>query len=85
MRVVSMPCTSVFDRQDAEWRCAVLPAGMPKVSVEAGITDFWRKYIGLEGMAVGVDRFGESAPAGEVYKFLGVDAAHVAAAVRSVL
>ena len=85
VRVVSMPCTSVFDRQDAAWKASVLPRSMPKVSVEAGITDFWRKYVGLEGACIGVDRFGESAPAAEVYAFLGVDAAHVAAAVRSVL
>jgi transketolase len=85
VRVVSMPCTSLFDRQDGAWRASVLPRGMPRVSVEAGITDFWRKYVGLEGAVVGVDRFGESAPAGDVYKFLGVDAAHVVAAVRSVL
>jgi transketolase len=85
VRVVSMPCTSVFDRQDEAWRRAVLPAGVPRVSVEAGVTDFWRKYVGLEGAAIGVDRFGESAPAGEVYKYLGVDAAHVAAAVRQVV
>jgi transketolase len=85
VRVVSMPCTSLFDRQDEAWRRAVLPPGLARVAVEAGVTDSWRKYIGLEGEAVGVDRFGESAPAGEVYKFLGVDAAHVAAAVRKVV
>jgi transketolase len=80
-----MPCTSAFDRQDAAWRAAVLPRGLPRVSVEAGVTDFWRKYVGLEGAAVGVDRFGESAPAGAVYKHFGVDADHVVAAVRSIL
>ena len=85
VRVVSMPCTDVFDRQDEAWRRSVLPPGMPRVSVEAGVTDGWRKYIGLEGEAVGVDRFGESAPASAVYKFLGVDAAHVVAAVRKVV
>ena len=85
VRVVSMPCTSVFDRQDAAWRAAVLPKGLPRVSVEAGVTDFWRKYVGLEGAAIGVDRFGESAPAGAVYKHFGVDAEHVVAAVKSVL
>jgi transketolase len=85
VRVVSMPCTSVFDRQDAAWRAQVLPKGMPRVAVEAGVTDLWRKYVGLEGAVVGVDRFGESAPAAEVYKLLGVDAAHVADAVRAVL
>jgi transketolase len=85
VRVVSMPCTSLFDRQDEAWRRSVLPPGMPRVSVEAGVTDGWRKYLGLEGEAVGVDRFGESAPAAAVYQFLGVDAAHVAAAVRKVV
>ena len=85
VRVVSMPSTSVFDRQDAAWRSAVLPRGIPRVAVEAGITDFWRKYVGLEGAVIGVDRFGESAPAGAVYKHFGVDAEHIASAVRSLL
>jgi transketolase len=85
VRVVSMPCTGAFDRQDAAWRAAVLPKGMPRVSVEAGVTDYWRKYVGLEGAAIGVDGFGESAPAGVVYKHFGVDAEHVVAAVKSVL
>ena len=85
VRVVSMPCTSLFDRQDEAWKRSVLPKGLPRVAVEAGVTDFWRKYVGLEGAVVGLDRFGESAPAAEVYQYLGIDAAHVAAAVRSVL
>jgi transketolase len=85
VRVVSMPCTSVFDRQDASWRASVLPKGLPRVAVEAGVSAFWRKYVGLEGAVVGVDRFGESAPAGEVYKLFGIDAAHVADAVRAVI
>jgi transketolase len=84
VRVVSMACTSVFDRQDAAWRDSVLPPGLPRVAVEAGVTDFWRKYVGLEGAVVGVDRFGESAPAADVYRFLGVDAEHVVQAVRKV-
>ena len=83
-RVVSMPCTSLFDRQEAAWRDAVLPKGMPRVAIEAGVTDFWRKYVGLEGEVIGVDRFGESAPAGEVFKFLGVDAQRLAEAVRKI-
>jgi transketolase len=82
VRVVSMACTSLFDRQDAAWRDSVLPRGLPRVAVEAGVTDFWRKYVGLEGAVVGIDRFGESAPAGDVYKFLGLDAEHVVEAVR---
>ncbi len=85
VRVVSMACTSVFDRQDEAWRRSVLPPGLPRVSIEAGVTDYWRKYVGLEGAAIGVDRFGESAPAAEVYKYLGIDAPHLAAAVRKVV
>jgi transketolase len=85
VRVVSMPCTSLFDRQDARWREAVLPKGLPRVSIEAGVTDFWRKYVGLEGATVGVDRFGESAPAPDVYKYLGVTAEHLVGAVKSVV
>jgi len=85
VRVVSMPCTSLFDRQDASWRDAVLPKGMPRVAIEAGVTDYWRKYVGLEGAVVGVDRFGESAPAADVYKFLGIDAEHLVQAVKSVV
>jgi transketolase len=85
VRVVSMPCTSVFDRQDAAWREAVLPRGMPRAAIEAGVTDFWRKYVGLEGEIIGVDRYGESAPAPEVYKFLGIDAEHLVAAVQRIV
>jgi len=85
VRVVSMPCTSAFDRQDAAWRESVLPRALPKVAVEAGVPDYWRKYVGLEGEVVGIDRFGESAPAADVFKFLGIDAAHVAEAVRRVV
>jgi transketolase len=84
-RVVSMPCTSVFDRQDAAWKASVLPAGVPRVAIEAGVGDYWRKYVGLEGAVVSVDRFGESAPAPDVYKFLGIDADHLVAAVKSVV
>ncbi len=54
VRVVSMPATSVFDRQDAAYREAVLPRGVPRVAVEAGVPDFWRKYVGLEGAVVGM-------------------------------
>jgi transketolase len=84
-RVVSMPCTNVFDRQDAAWREAVLPRGLPRAAIEAGITDFWRKYVGLEGAVIGLDRFGESAPAADVYKFLGIDAEHLVAAVKAIV
>jgi transketolase len=85
VRVVSMPCTGAFDAQEPSWRDSVLPRGLPRVAIEAGVSDFWRKYVGLEGEVVGVDRFGESAPAGDVYRYLGVDAEHVVAAVRRVV
>ena len=85
VRVVSMPCTSIFDRQDAAYRASVLPRNLPRVAVEAGVTDYWRKYVGLEGAVIGIDRFGESAPADELYKFFGITAENVAAAVRGVL
>ena len=84
VRVVSMPCTSLFDRQDAAWRDRVLPRGLPRVAIEAGVTDGWRKYVGLDGEVVGIDRFGESAPGPDVYKFLGIDSEHLVAAVRRV-
>jgi transketolase len=85
VRVVSMPCTSVFDRQEPAWRDSVLPRGIPRVAIEAGVGDYWRKYVGLEGEVVGIDRFGESAPAADVYKFLGIDADHLVAAVQRVV
>ncbi len=88
VRVVSMPCTSVFDRQDPAWKAAVLPRGIPRVAVEAGVTDFWRKYVGAStrrGVVVGIDRFGESAPAGVLFKHFGFTVEHVVAAVKSVL
>ncbi|HET9651020.1 MAG TPA: transketolase, partial [Usitatibacter sp.] len=81
-RVVSMPCTSVFDRQDAAWRESVLPRGLARVAIEAGVRDSWWKYVGLDGAVIGIDRFGESAPAGDVYRFLRIDAASVVAAVK---
>jgi transketolase len=71
VRVVSMPCTNVFDRQEQTYRDAVLPKRIPRVAVEAGISDFWRKYVGLDGDVLGIDRFGESAPGPEVFKFFG--------------
>jgi transketolase len=84
VRVVSMPSTSAFDRQDAAYRASVL-GSLPKVAVEAGVSDYWRKYVGLEGAVVGIDRFGESAPAAELFKHFGFTPQRVAEAVRSVL
>jgi transketolase len=85
VRVVSMPSTSVFDRQDEVYRASVLPRGVPRVSVEAGVTDFWRKYVGLEGATVGIDRFGESAPGGELFKHFGFTPEKVAAAAKALI
>jgi transketolase len=84
-RVVSMPSTTVFDRQDAEYRNSVLPEGLPKVAVEAGVSDYWRKYVGTGGAVVGLDRYGESAPAADVFRHFGFTAENVAKAVRSLL
>ena len=85
VRVVSMPSTSVFDRQSEPYRNSVLPREVPKVAVEAGVSDYWRKYVGLEGAVIGIDRFGESAPAGELFKHFGFTPENVANAVRRVL
>ncbi len=85
VRVVSMPSTSVFDRQDAAYKNAVLPKGVKRVAVEAGVTDYWRKYVGLEGAVVGLDRFGESAPSGDLFKFFGFTVEGVVNAVKGVL
>jgi transketolase len=82
VRVVSMPSTTVFDRQPEAYQSSVLPPGVPRIAVEAGVSDFWRKYVGLEGRVVGIDRFGESAPAGELFKHFGFTTEKVAEAVR---
>ena len=84
IRVVSMPCTARFDRQDAGYREEVLPLSCRKrISIEAGVTEYWYKYIGLDGKAVGIDRFGMSAPGGTVMKELGITAERVVEAVKS--
>lgn len=85
VRVVSMPSTTVFDRQPREVRDAVLPPGVPRVAIEAGVPDAWYKYVGLDGAVVGLARFGESAPAGELFKYFGFTAHGVIQAVQSVL
>jgi transketolase len=85
VRVVSMPSTSVFDRQPDDYKKSVLLEKLPRVAVEAGVTDFWRKYVGLEGVVVGLDRFGESAPAGDLFKHFGFTPDNVANAVRSAI
>jgi transketolase len=85
VRVVSMPSTTQFDRQPPEYRNSVLPAALPKVAVEAGVSDYWRKYVGLEGAVLGIDRYGESAPAADVFKHFGFTAENVAKVARSVI
>ena len=71
-RVVSMPCTEVFDAQDAEYRDAVLPPGVSvRVVIEAGATGAWWRYAGTAGKIIGIDRFGKSAPAGELFEHFG--------------
>ena len=84
VRVVSMPSTTVFDRQDAAYKSSVLPEGLPRVAVEAGVTDGWWKYVRASGAVLGVDSFGESAPAAAVYKHFGLTADNLCAVVRQV-
>jgi transketolase len=90
VRVVSMPSTSVFDRQSAEYRDGVLlgasgKARVPRIAIEAGVTDLWRKYVGLDGAVIGLDRYGESAPAGELFKYFGITAENLIRAVKELL
>ena len=85
VHVVSMPCTTVFDRQPRDWRDAVLPPDLPAVAVEAAHPDFWHKYVGRNGTVLGIDRFGASAPAADLYAHFGLSAAAVADAVRGQL
>ncbi len=86
VRVVSMPNTFEFDRQDQEYRNKVLPPEVTaRVAVEAGITDFWYKYVGLNGKVVGLDRFGESAPAEVLFREFGFTVENVVSVAKSVL
>jgi transketolase len=85
VRVVSMPCTQAFDAQDSAYREAVLPRGVPRVAVEAGVSDYWRKYVGLDGAVIGIDRFGESAPAKDLFNYFGFTPEHVASVVGQLI
>jgi transketolase len=85
VRVVSMPSTDVFDRQDAAYKASVLTRGTPRVAIEAGVTAFWYKYVGLEGAVVGLDTFGESAPAPVLFKYFGFTVENVVATAKGVL
>jgi transketolase len=82
-RVVSMPSTATFDRQDTAWRDAVLPSDVPKIAIEAGTTALWWKYVRGNGAVVGIDRYGESAPAGKLFEYFGFTPEHVAAVARA--
>ena len=83
VRVVSMPCTNVFDEQPAEWRDQVLLPGVPRVAIEAGSTMGWYKYVGLDGAVIGLDTYGESAPAGQLFEHFGITAAKLGEAVEN--
>jgi transketolase len=84
IRVVSMPSTDAFDAQDAAYRESVLPAACARrVAVEAGVTAVWWKYVGMNGKVIGIDRFGESAPAGQLFKEFGFTVDNVVKTVES--
>jgi transketolase len=83
VRVVSMPSTTVFDQQDVKYKRSVLPDGVPRVAVEAGVTDVWWKY--QPDAVLGLDRFGESAPAGELFKHFGMTVDELVATAKAVL
>ncbi len=85
VRVVSMPCTSLFDAQDAAYRASVLPAGTKRVAIEAGSRDGWWRYVGLDGAVVGMDTFGASAPAKRLFEHFGFTAGHVAGVAAGLL
>jgi transketolase len=86
IRVVSMPSTTAFDAQDEAYRESVLPSGVTaRVAVEAAVTDGWYKYVGLNGKVIGINRFGESAPAGVLFKEFGFTVENVVKAVNSVI
>nr|WP_314898612.1 transketolase [uncultured Deefgea sp.] len=85
VRVVSMPSTNVFDKQDAAYKASVLPAGVPRLAVEAATSDFWRKYVGLEGDVIGMDTFGESAPAPLLFKHFGFTVENVVARAKALV
>ncbi|MDR2154702.1 MAG: transketolase [Burkholderiaceae bacterium] len=82
LRVVSMPSLETFEQQSADYRAAVLPEGVPRIAIEAGVTAIWRGVVGLQGRVIGIDRFGESAPAGQLFELFGITAANLAQQAR---
>ena len=86
VRVVSMPCTDIFDKQDAAYKESVLPAAVTaRVAIEAGSTALWYKYVGLQGAVIGIDRFGESAPAEVLFEYFGITVDKLVTAAKGVL
>jgi transketolase len=85
VRVVSMPCTHAFDRQEAKYQDSVLTPGVKRVSIEAGVTDFWKKYVGLDGASVGINTYGESAPGGDLFEHFGFTVENVVKTVKSIV
>ncbi len=85
VRVVSMPCTQLFDQQSVDYKLAVLPPDVPKLAIEAGVTDGWWKYVGLHGAVVGIDSFGESAPAPVLMKHFGLTLENVVARAKTLI
>ncbi len=85
VRLVSMPCTNIFDAQSAEWKDSVLLPHVPRVAIEAGSTSGWYKYVGLEGAVIGLDTYGESAPADLLFEHFGITAAKLVEAVEQIL
>ena len=83
VRVVSLPCLEVFSRQDARWQDEVLPKSGRRVSIEAGVTASWRGWVGPDGLCIGVDKFGASAPAKVLAEKYGLTAPQVAAQIKS--
>ena len=84
-RVISMPCVEAFERQSAEYKHSVLGGCKKRVAIEAGHPDLWRKYVGLHGSVIGIDRFGESAPAGKLFEFFGFTVGNIVATVKNIL
>ncbi len=86
VRVLSMPCTDLFDRQDMAYKESILPASVTaRVAIEAGSTSLWYKYVGLQGAVIGLDRFGESAPAKELFEYFGITAEKLVEAAKNLI
>ena len=86
VRVISMPCTDIFDKQDAAYRESVLPSSVTaRAAIEAGTTGLWYKYVGLNGAVIGMDCFGESAPAKELFEHFGITSAKLVNAAKGLI